>query len=635
MTASARRASGPAGAPVDRVGARDGARDGQPLPRAPRPVARAAAAARAGAALRVAVPRRSVADGHQAPGALLAGPGTRSPATVHDRRREAERVGWEFCHSIIDDHSRLAYTELHADERPTPSPRSSSARWTFFAGHGIHAAAAADRQRLHLHPQPLPARTARQRGIQHRRIPPRTPKRNGKVERYQQTLAREWAYGQRYRSSTARAAALPIWLIHYNTTRHPQLNRQPAAHQPSFGRPEAQQLVARSEKALMDVSRASHGGGQACAPCCISPSPPRSPRSSPLLPPRMHFPCCASTRLARSRTSRRSAPRCACPAIAAGSGSRRAGSRRSSFPRIVRDRAPRRPGKDRKAPLLGMPADGDRVLYAPYNDKTLIRNVVAYRTACWMGRHAARTRFVRVRLNGRAHGVYVLMEKLELGDDRVRGEALFELTFRSRRGRRRRRSACPSRGARSSGRTLSAATSPGPAPSGSRRACAPPSGRCTARKLAAPPRRAGRDRLRPRQRAVQERGRVPREHLHGAGPRQAPPRPRLGLRHLDGQLGLRDAARGGRALARAAPRRPAKPTYWPRGRACAQGSSAAPSCPTSGAGRCSTGGSGPTRWPAAATRPSCGTCAAGSSAGSRGSTATSAGSECLGCAHRM
>ena len=42
------------------------------------------------------------------------------------------------------------------------------------------------------------------------------PKRNGKVERFQQTLAREWAYGQRYRSSDARAAALTHWLEHYN-----------------------------------------------------------------------------------------------------------------------------------------------------------------------------------------------------------------------------------------------------------------------------------------------------------------------------------------------------------------------------------------------------------------------------------
>jgi transposase InsO family protein len=64
--------------------------------------------------------------------------------------------------------------------------------------------------------------------IEHRRIPPRTPKRNGKVERYQQTLAREWADGQRYRNSDCRAAALPIWLEHYNYTRnHSSLSNRP------------------------------------------------------------------------------------------------------------------------------------------------------------------------------------------------------------------------------------------------------------------------------------------------------------------------------------------------------------------------------------------------------------------------
>ena len=84
---------------------------------------------------------------------------------------------------------------------------------------------------------------------------------------------------------------------------------------------------------------------------------------------------------------------------------------------------------DRKVGLLGMPEDGDWILYGPYNDKTLMRNVVAYQTARSIGGYAARTRFVKVRLNGRYDGVYVLMERLELGDDRVEGEALFELTF--------------------------------------------------------------------------------------------------------------------------------------------------------------------------------------------------------------
>jgi len=85
-------------------------------------------------------------------------------------------------------------------------------------------------------------------------------------------------------------------------------------------------------------------------------------------------------------------------------------------------------GSNRNVPLLGMPADDDWILYAAYNDRTLIRNVLAYDTARFMGRYAARTRFVRLRLNGRDHGVYVLMEKLKLHDDRVRGDFMLEMT---------------------------------------------------------------------------------------------------------------------------------------------------------------------------------------------------------------
>jgi hypothetical protein len=84
--------------------------------------------------------------------------------------------------------------------------------------------------------------------------------------------------------------------------------------------------------------------------------------------------------------------------------------------------------RDGEAGLLGMPADDDWILYAAYNDRTLIRNVLAYATARRMGRYAARTRFVTLRLDGRYHGVYVLMEKLELHDDRVRGDHLLEMT---------------------------------------------------------------------------------------------------------------------------------------------------------------------------------------------------------------
>jgi hypothetical protein len=81
------------------------------------------------------------------------------------------------------------------------------------------------------------------------------------------------------------------------------------------------------------------------------------------------------------------------------------------------------------AGLLGMPPDDDWVLYAAYNDKTLMRNVVAYEASRFTGRWAAQTRFVHLRLNGRYQGVYVLMERVELGGARVAGDTLLELTF--------------------------------------------------------------------------------------------------------------------------------------------------------------------------------------------------------------
>ena len=151
-----------------------------------------------------------------------------------DRYRTAKekrsRIGWEYAHSIIDDHSRLAYTELLSDEQAASVTAFLKRALAFFAGHGI------DPRRLQTdnHFSYAKNRSLREllarHGIQHRFIPPRTPKRNGKVERYQQTLAREWAYGQRYRSSNARATALPIWLKHYNITRnHSGIGNRPPA----------------------------------------------------------------------------------------------------------------------------------------------------------------------------------------------------------------------------------------------------------------------------------------------------------------------------------------------------------------------------------------------------------------------
>lgn len=146
-------------------------------------------------------------------------------------RTSAEKragVGWEFCHSILDDHTRLAYTEICPDEKAATVTAFVERALAFFASHNITPRRLqTDNAWCYLHNRSLRELLA-DRAIRHRRIPPRMPKRNGKVERYQQTLAREWAYGHHYRNSTARAAALPIWLEHYNMQRnHSSLANRP------------------------------------------------------------------------------------------------------------------------------------------------------------------------------------------------------------------------------------------------------------------------------------------------------------------------------------------------------------------------------------------------------------------------
>jgi len=76
-------------------------------------------------------------------------------------------------------------------------------------------------------------------------------------------------------------------------------------------------------------------------------------------------------------------------------------------------------GNNLDVSLFGMSKENDWVLYAPYNDKTLMRNVITYQLAREMGRWAARTRFCEVTINGEYKGVYVFMEKIKRDSARV------------------------------------------------------------------------------------------------------------------------------------------------------------------------------------------------------------------------
>lgn len=76
-------------------------------------------------------------------------------------------------------------------------------------------------------------------------------------------------------------------------------------------------------------------------------------------------------------------------------------------------------GNDRSVSLLGLPSEADWVFYGPYNDKTLIRDVLTYKLARDMGRYASRSKFFELVINGEYKGVYVLLEKIKRDANRV------------------------------------------------------------------------------------------------------------------------------------------------------------------------------------------------------------------------
>ena len=142
--------------------------------------------------------------------------------------RMAEHVGYDFPHAIVDDHSRLAYVELHTDERAATVTAFVQRALAWFESNGIHAKRLmTDNAFTYIHNRSLRELLTAQQ-IKHLRTQPYRPQTNGKAERFHQTMAREWAYGLSYRSSAHRTLALPHWLEHYNTRRpHSGIDNQP------------------------------------------------------------------------------------------------------------------------------------------------------------------------------------------------------------------------------------------------------------------------------------------------------------------------------------------------------------------------------------------------------------------------
>jgi transposase InsO family protein len=142
--------------------------------------------------------------------------------------RAETRVGYDYAHAIVDDHSRLAYVELLDDEKAPTVTGFVERALEWFASHGITTRRLmTDNAFAYVNNRSL-RELLTANNIKHLRTQAYRPRTNGKVERLHQTMAREWAYGMTYRSHRHRRRGLPHWLDHYNQLRpHSSLGGKP------------------------------------------------------------------------------------------------------------------------------------------------------------------------------------------------------------------------------------------------------------------------------------------------------------------------------------------------------------------------------------------------------------------------
>ena len=149
--------------------------------------------------------------------------------TIGNRNNNAASRGYAYLHHAIDDHSRLVYSEILTDQRKD----TAAAFWlranAWFADAGITVKAVmTDNGSCY-------RSTTFQEALgplKHRRTKPYRPQTNGKVERFNRTLAAEWAYAATYLDDPTRAATYPAWLHSYNHHPTPHRHRRPHPRSP-------------------------------------------------------------------------------------------------------------------------------------------------------------------------------------------------------------------------------------------------------------------------------------------------------------------------------------------------------------------------------------------------------------------
>ncbi|WNB86745.1 IS481 family transposase [Cellulomonas sp. ATA003] len=158
------------------------------------------------------------------------GRGSAQDKAARRAKTTGARAGYVYLHSAIDGYSRLAYTEHLADEKAVTTIGFFHRARAFFAAHGIVRLVRVVTDNGANYKATAFARTVTAVASRHQRIRPHTPRHNGKVERYNRTLAEELLYARVWTCEDERAAAITMWNVHYNYHRaHTAAGNQPPA----------------------------------------------------------------------------------------------------------------------------------------------------------------------------------------------------------------------------------------------------------------------------------------------------------------------------------------------------------------------------------------------------------------------
>jgi transposase InsO family protein len=150
-------------------------------------------------------------------------------ATVGGKRghRGHPATGNAYVHTVIDDHSRVAYAEVHNDERKETAVAVLKRAVAWFAARGIRVERVLS-DNGSCYKSKLWKQTCTSLGITVKKTRPYRPQTNGKIERFHRTMADGWAFSRFYGSESARRKALPAWLHHYNHHRpHTAIGKVP------------------------------------------------------------------------------------------------------------------------------------------------------------------------------------------------------------------------------------------------------------------------------------------------------------------------------------------------------------------------------------------------------------------------